>query len=186
MGAFGKWLNARRERAKLRKELALYWGPVDVAKDEINFYETPEVYFETLSRFPEWVVDLFATTWLVAEVNNGGFSQHFFNSTGVVTPEAIDGFERLGCAEAASVTRAAAIMLGPEFPRDREERQRCALALGPKMGDDPTQILRTDLWYEIDGAFYQALESRDFDADLLAYAKLHNPNRDAVQYITAR
>jgi hypothetical protein len=47
-------------------------------------------------------------TWLVdAEVNNGGFNQFFFNSSGQYAGDALAGYELLGTEEYAAVMRSA-------------------------------------------------------------------------------
>jgi hypothetical protein len=48
------------------------------------------------------------TTWLVdAEVNNGGFHQYFFNSSGQYAGDALAGYELLGAEEYAAIMRSA-------------------------------------------------------------------------------
>ena len=48
------------------------------------------------------------TTWLVdAEVNNGGFNQFFFNSSGQYAGDALAGYELLGAEDYAAVMRGA-------------------------------------------------------------------------------
>ena len=59
-------------------------------------------------------------TWLVdAEVNNGGFNQYFFNSSGQYAGDALDGYELLGAEEYAAVMRAAIVTF--EIDRERLE-----------------------------------------------------------------
>jgi hypothetical protein len=48
------------------------------------------------------------TTWLVdAEVNDGGFHQYFFNSSGQYAGDALAGYELLGAEEYAAIMRSA-------------------------------------------------------------------------------
>lgn len=48
------------------------------------------------------------TTWLVdAEVNDGGFHQYFFNSSGQYAGEALAGYELLGADDYAAIMRSA-------------------------------------------------------------------------------
>ena len=57
------------------------------------------------------------TTWLVdAEVNNGGFNQYFFNSSGQYAGDSLAGYELLGAEDYAAVMRAAIAT----FEADRE------------------------------------------------------------------
>jgi hypothetical protein len=59
-------------------------------------------------------------TWLVdAEVNNGGFNQYFFNSSGQYADEALAGYELLGTEDYAAVMRSAIATF--EIDRERLE-----------------------------------------------------------------
>lgn len=58
------------------------------------------------------------STWLVdAEVNNGGFNQFFFNSSGQYAGDALAGYELMGADEYAAVMRSAIAT----FEIDREQ-----------------------------------------------------------------
>jgi hypothetical protein len=58
------------------------------------------------------------TTWLVdAEVNNGGFNQYFFNSSGQYAGDALAGYELLGAEEYAAVMRSAIATFEIDRPR---------------------------------------------------------------------
>lgn len=62
---------------------------------------------ELIRTLPPGVRAIYAT-WLVdAEVNNGGFNQYFFNSSGQYAGEALRGYELLGADEYAAVMRSA-------------------------------------------------------------------------------
>ena len=62
---------------------------------------------EVIRTLPPGVRAIYAT-WLVdAEVNNGGFNQYFFNSSGRYSGEALAGYELLGAEEYAAVMRSA-------------------------------------------------------------------------------
>ena len=60
-----------------------------------------------IRSLPTGVQAIYAT-WLVdAEVNNGGFNQYFFNSSGQYAGEALAGYELLEAEEYAAVMRSA-------------------------------------------------------------------------------
>jgi hypothetical protein len=62
---------------------------------------------------------------LDGEVNNGGFSQYFFNSSGDFWREALAGLELMGLNERANVLKAAVAKFGSTPPSaNREERMR--------------------------------------------------------------
>jgi hypothetical protein len=50
---------------------------------------------------------LYATWWLESEVDNGGFNEFFWNSSGQFAQDALDGFKLLHADELANLTGAA-------------------------------------------------------------------------------
>lgn len=86
--------------------------------------------FHDLSR-PEQV---FRAVWeLEGDVNNGGFHQYFFNSSGDTAFAVVDALEAIGAEQAARiVARASGIFPGSAPPRDREERQALLASFGPE------------------------------------------------------
>jgi Domain of unknown function (DUF4375) len=96
---------------------------------------------------------VYATWWLEAEVNNGGFNQYFFNSTGEFVKEALTGFTRLGAREHAALTQQAiAVYEGRQPVIDAARRQGTTDAFSKTYEDDPFAPLderffnlRTDL-----------------------------------------
>lgn len=72
-----------------------------------------------LSR-PERVV--YVCQALEAEVNNGGFSQFFFNSSGELANEVVDAFAAIGAVKTAEICKKAVSIYDGEVPADRDER----------------------------------------------------------------
>lgn len=54
--------------------------------------------------------------WTDAEVNNGGLSQYFLNSTNEVVWHAIAGYERIGQTRMAEILRSAVVVCSKESP----------------------------------------------------------------------
>src|SRR6185503_1769996 len=74
---------------------------------------------EVIRTLPPGVRAIYAT-WLVdAEVNNGGFNQYFFNSSGRYAGEALAGYELFGAEEYVAVMRSAIATF--EVDRERLE-----------------------------------------------------------------
>lgn len=70
---------------------------------------------------------------LEMEVNNGGFDQYFFNSTGDSAKEAAEALEAIGAHNmAAIVKRAIAKFPGGEVPADRNARQAVLEEISPE------------------------------------------------------
>jgi hypothetical protein len=60
---------------------------------------------------------VYATHWVETEVNNGGFNQYFFNSTGRLADIALVGFSELGAAEHERLMREALAVYERVRPR---------------------------------------------------------------------
>jgi hypothetical protein len=102
---------------------------VRVGADTIEIYDGPTVFLETFSRAPRAIGLLFVTGWCYAEVCNGGFRQFFWNSTGVLAPEAAEGFAAIGQPGVANIVREAMASLGSPYPRDRHPRDDAVEAM---------------------------------------------------------
>ncbi len=64
-------------------------------------------------------------SWLVAEVNNGGFEQFFYNPAGTYALETIDCLKSIGATETAAMLRSACDLFPNGIPpKEQSERQR--------------------------------------------------------------
>lgn len=64
-----------------------------------NIYDGKDIYYSSLEGFSKEQIYVFAICWYEAEVNNGGHHQFYFNSTGIVWEEAMQGFKEIGLDE---------------------------------------------------------------------------------------
>jgi Domain of unknown function (DUF4375) len=101
-----------------------YWTTIEPFWDAINIYEGPEIFRETFDSAPRVSGLMFAAHFCQSEICNGGFNQFFWNSTGVLAPEAVEGFREIGQLKIAALVESAMDLVGCPYPRDREERQR--------------------------------------------------------------
>ena len=85
----------------------------------------------------------YITYTLEGEVNNGGFWQFFFNSSGDMANEAVSSFEKIGANKTAEICKKAVSVYGDSVPQNRDERQSLLI-------DDVDEILN-----ECDSAFYE-------------------------------
>lgn len=60
---------------------------------------------------------MFAGHFCQSEVCSGGFEQLFWNPTGVLAPEAVEGFREIGLPQLAALIESAIDLLGPPYPR---------------------------------------------------------------------
>lgn len=89
----------------------------------------------------------FSVWWLIAEVDNGGFDQFFFNSTGGYIPEVLAGLRMLGANDSARLLeRAVALLPSATLPRDDKERRSILKGLS----DDAQKQFD-----QLDGEFYE-------------------------------
>ncbi|HEX4487640.1 MAG TPA: DUF4375 domain-containing protein [Terriglobales bacterium] len=101
-----------------------YWRTVEPFWAAINISESPEIFRETFDSVPRSAGLLFAAHFCRSEICNGGFHQFFWNSTGILAPEAIEGFREIEQSQIASLIESALALFGSPYPRDREGRQR--------------------------------------------------------------
>ena len=65
----------------------------------------------------------YITQSLEMEVNNGGFSQFFYNFSGSFSNELVSAFTAIGANATAAICQKAISAFGREIPVDRDERQ---------------------------------------------------------------
>lgn len=140
----------------------VYWSVVEPAWGTVSIYDGPEVFLEQFSKVPQDVGRLFAIHWCVSEICNGGFHQFFHNSTGVLAPEALEGFRAVGLPECATLLKQAMAFFGPDYPRDQAVR---VSLLDSYAEQDPTPnefyLHGWDPFRELNGPFYDALGNDD-------------------------
>lgn len=108
---------------------------------------------------------LFAVTLLESEVNNGGIHQFFYNSSGVLAQEALDGFALFDARGYVELLRkACALFPGGSVPKDRQQRQRVLEAVS----QETTEVL-------FDTPFYKLCEDSvsGIDRQTLKYLAAH-------------
>lgn len=104
---------------------------------------------------------LLAVQELQGEVNNGGFDQYFFNSSGNDAEVALAGLKAMGAnASASLLERAMAVFPGGKPPADRQKRWAAMETI--KTQSEP-------VWKKCDDEFYQPKD--DLDELSLACAK---------------
>ena len=104
-------------------------------------------YERTAEQFPRPMRLIFAVDSYMAEVYNGGHDQFFFNSTGIVWKDALEGLEAIGAQVAASILRRVIGRFDCGIPDDADERRK-------KMDD-----LEDGIFEEDDQTFYDMSEN---------------------------
>lgn len=100
--------------------------------------------FESLSH-PEKVMN--SVYWLETEINNGGFDQYYFNSSGNYAIDAPIALEEIGANRTAEIVKEAnSVFPGSSPPRDRDERARIL--------DQITEDIQ-EKWNELENRFFK-------------------------------
>ena len=103
-------------------------------------------YGEDMSALSEPERIFYITQTLEMEVNNGGFSQFFYNSSGNFSNELVGAFTAIGANATAAICQKAISAFGRDIPVDRDEREEM---LDELESDEFNEILE-----ECDKAFY--------------------------------
>lgn len=92
----------------------------------------------------------YITQALEMEVNNGGFSQFFFNYSGMFANEIVSAFEKIGAMKTAEICKKAISIYGESVPTDRDEREAVITPDDEKEEEKIEEILN-----ECDDAFFE-------------------------------
>ena len=103
-------------------------------------------YGEDMSALSEAERIFYITQTLEMEVNNGGFSQFFYNSSGNFSNELVSAFTAIGANVTATICQKAISAFGRDIPVDSDEREKM---LDELESDEIDEILE-----ECDSAFY--------------------------------
>ncbi len=107
-------------------------------------------YGDNMGNLNEEQRVLYITQALEMEVNNGGFSQFFFNSDGCFGNELVASFEKICAMKTAEICKKAISIYGDKVPTDREEREDIITPDDEKEEERIEEILN-----ECDDAFFE-------------------------------
>jgi hypothetical protein len=129
-----------RSEADDREPTGTYLDLVQPLYKVVMFHRSPQEFAASTQSVPRRTLLLFAAKCCVDEVGNGGLLQLFINTTGILVPEAIEAFGKLGMPLTAELLRHAALQLGTPYPRDVKERHTALLRGSRKTPEEITQI----------------------------------------------
>lgn len=110
-----------------------YWDHIESAYQKTSIHDGGIIFSTEFARLPAPVGDLLAAHWTLSEISNGGLHQFFLNPTGVLAPEAAQGFERMGLSPIAELIREAMAQFGRTYPREQEHREPFLAAHPPEV-----------------------------------------------------
>lgn len=140
-----------------------YYDLISDAFDTIDIYEGRRSFKRQIAKWPPHIRHLVAVHWCDSEISNGGLWQLFWNSTGVLVPEALDGYRAIGREDLATVVESSLQRLGTKKAASRSSRQRKLNRL-KKEGQDLN---------DLDDVYFAAKEDRELLESMNAYAKEH-------------
>ncbi len=126
----------------MAKSLDSYWELIEPLFSTVDYGNRPQEFADSVSKVPCPSVLLFAAHMCLAEVYNGGFLQLFWNGTGVLVPEAEEGFRIIGMPTMAALVAQAALPLGSPYPRDRDDRWDALLVASGRKSKEQKQIFK--------------------------------------------
>jgi Domain of unknown function (DUF4375) len=147
---------------------APYWKVIEPIWEEVDIYSGAEIFTKSLSAVRREVALLYAAHWCQSEVCNGGLGQFFGNSTGVLAPEAVEGFRAIGQPLIADLVVQAMLLLGQPYERERERRNELLDLLPDDVYD---RIARP--FGDLNEKFFELIrsESGGFEAAANQYAR---------------
>jgi hypothetical protein len=150
--------------AKVRHKGDGYWSLVEPVWLPLNrsWDDGPEEFVRLFLSVRPDIGHLYAAHWCQSEVCNGGLYQFFSNTTGLLAPEALDGFRAIGAADWAEILAEAMKYFGTPYPREREDRQD-VLPVNQRRGRE-----EWDPFYQLDERFYEWADNWEDTANAFA------------------
>ena len=127
-----------------------YWQIVSPYWKQVDIYSGGDAFLRTFANVPEPAGHLLALHWCQSEVCNGGFHQFFTNPTGVLAPEAAQGFRAINTSAIAEILERAMVVFGTPYPRAQEMRHQFLSSIPGETRDE------WDPFIALDDAFYEA------------------------------
>jgi Domain of unknown function (DUF4375) len=138
-----------------------YWDYIEPYWDVFDIYNGHHGFESSIHNAPRPIVLLYAAHFCQSEVHNGGFLQFFWNNTGVLAPEAIEGYSVIGMPTLASLLQEAASTLGTPYPRERNDRKDALLIASGHSKRELKQIFKKH--ENLYRAFAEATKALPFD-----------------------
>lgn len=139
-----------------------YWQLVEPVWNSLVQWDDVPVFQSTFASTEVSARTLFAAHWLYSEVSNGGFLQFYWNSTGVLAPEAADAYAAIGMPRTAEIIRRSMSWFPIPYPRDRQTRIKL---LDEYAEANPESDCPFD---SFDNEFYEVAESESGGFELAA------------------
>lgn len=137
-----------------------YFAVIEPVFCLVSIYDGPQRYEDDLAKFSTEQRLVLAYHWYLSEVNNGGHDQFYYNSTGIVWPDALKAFREIGHSEVVAIIDASVNRLGGNPSLVTEERQEQLEQMNPNFDDLDQELFRLE-------------ERADFDEKVLEFIRTH-------------
>ena len=112
-----------------------------------TYFENGEHYtLDKISKLTKGQQAVFSTWWLEAEVNNGGFNQFYFNSSGQYAEMAEIGFKTIGAEKFSGLTLRANNIFTENKERLEEYDDGTMESFSESYKDNPLNVLDTEFY----------------------------------------
>jgi len=139
-----------------------YWNQIETAYNKVSIYDGPEIFLRDFKGLRPFIGDLLAAHWILSEFLNGGLLQFFLNPTGVLAPEAVLAFRRMGLFKISDVIQQAMGYFGKQYPRSRDERVSIIARNTGFEPDETIELFKTNPFEELDDEL-DMLGNNDFE-----------------------
>jgi hypothetical protein len=132
-----------------------------------TYFENGEHYtLDKISKLTKGQQAVFSTWWLEAEVNNGGFNQFYFNSSGQYAEMAEIGFKTIGAEKFSGLTLRANNIFTENKERLEEYDDGTMESFSESYKDNPLNDLDTE--------FYKLYDSENISDLRIKYIRKNN------------
>lgn len=102
----------------------LAWDVIAIMWDHVEHTEDEDAYKTSILPATKGQLAIYACTWYLSEVNNGGHFQFFSNPTGIVLEDAQKGFQMLKATGHLNIiTETISVFPDSSPSKNREERE---------------------------------------------------------------
>ncbi len=138
----------------------LAFDVLDVIWQQADFYSDETTFHRSVKPATKGQLGIYAATWYISEVNNGGHHQFFYNSTGMVWQQALDGFTMLEAEKHKAILQQAIAL----FPNGKPSTDR-------QHRSEQLDAIDSGKFDPLDEKLYDLTE--DFDAIAIKYINAH-------------
>ncbi len=133
---------------------------------DTNFQDGEQYDLDKISKLSKGQQAVFSTWWLEAEVNNGGFNQFYFNSSGQYAKMAEIGFKTIGAEKFSELTLRANNIFTENKERLEEFDDGTKESFSESYKDNPLNDLDTE--------FYKLYDSENISDLRIKYIRENN------------